>query len=68
LTFVDITRRREAEGRQRQSDARVRALIANLPGAAAFIVGPDLRYVLAEGEALGSLGVKSGDLVGRTIF
>ena len=68
LTFVDITRRRAAEAAQRESDARARALIANLPGGAAFIVDRDLRYLLAEGEALGLAGMKSEDLVGRTIF
>ncbi len=68
LTFVDITRRREAEALQRQSDVRARALISNLPGGAAFVVDPDLRYVLADGEALDLVGVKPGNLVGRTIF
>ncbi len=68
LTFVDITRRREAEAGQRESEQRGRALIANLPGGAAFILDQDLRYVLADGEALRLLGLKSGDLVGRTIF
>ncbi len=68
LTFVDITRRRAAEAAEREADARARALIANLPGGAAFVVDRELRYVLAEGEALGLVGMKSEDLVGRTIF
>ncbi len=68
LTFVDITRRRAAEAAQREADVRARALIANLPGGAAFVVDRELRFVLAEGEALGLVGMKSEDLVGRTIF
>ncbi|WP_225913911.1 PAS domain-containing protein [Leptolyngbya ohadii] len=45
-----------------------RALIANLPDGAAFVVDRDLRYVLAEGEALATAGYKPEDFVGRTIF
>lgn len=46
----------------------LRALVAHLPGAAAFIVDQDLRYVLAEGEALRAAGLAPADLVGKTIF
>lgn len=49
------------------SEQRLRALIANLPGTAAFVVGPDLRYQLAEGEALDLAGLVPADLVGRTV-
>lgn len=45
-----------------------RALIANLPGGAAFVVDRDLRYLLAEGEALATTGFKPEDFVGKTIF
>jgi PAS domain S-box-containing protein len=50
------------------SEALLRAMIENLPGGAAFVVDPDLRYRLAEGEALSVAGFKPEDLVGRTIF
>ncbi|MBN8559275.1 MAG: response regulator [Leptolyngbya sp. UWPOB_LEPTO1] len=50
------------------TEALSRALIANLPGGAAFVVDRDLRYLLAEGEALASAGFKPEDLVGYTIF
>ncbi|TGE06197.1 PAS domain-containing protein [Hymenobacter fodinae] len=49
------------------SEQRLRALITNLPGAAAFVVGPDLRYQLAGGEALDAAGLEPADLIGRTV-
>ena len=59
----------EAEIAERlQAEERSRALIENLPGGAAFVVDRDLRYLLAEGEALSAAGFKPQDLVGQTIF
>jgi len=49
------------------SEQRLRALITNLPGAAAFVVGADLRYQLAGGEALDRAGLVPADLLGRTV-
>lgn len=53
---------------RRLSEERSRALILNLPGGAAFVVDRNLRYLLAEGEALAIAGFKSEDFVGHTIF
>ena len=50
------------------SEALLRTMIENLPGGAAFVVDCDLRYRLAEGEALSAAGFQPEDLVGRTIF
>jgi PAS domain S-box-containing protein len=47
--------------------APARALLAHLPGAAAFVVDRELRYVLAEGEGLAAAGLAPADLVGRTV-
>ncbi|PSB65380.1 histidine kinase, partial [Chroococcidiopsis cubana CCALA 043] len=52
----------------RQAEDRARALISNLPGGAAFVVDRDLRYLLAEGEALSAAGFKPKDFIRRTIF
>ncbi len=52
----------------RENEARLRAVAANLPNAAVFIVDSDLRYVLAEGKALLGAGTISGDLVGKTLW
>ncbi|WP_013334228.1 ATP-binding protein [Gloeothece verrucosa] len=51
-----------------EAEARSRALISNLPGGAAFVVDQNLRYMLAEGEALETAGFKPEDFVGHTIF
>ena len=47
--------------------ALAEAVAAALPGAAAFVVDRDLRYVLAQGEALGAVGLGPEQLVGRTV-
>ncbi|RTQ45912.1 PAS domain S-box protein [Hymenobacter gummosus] len=49
------------------SEARLRTLVASLPGAAVFVVDADLRYQLAEGEALAAAGLRPADLLGRTV-
>jgi PAS domain S-box-containing protein len=53
---------------RKQAQEQSRALIANLPGGAVFVVDRDLRYLLAEGEALAITGFKPEDFMGRTIF
>jgi PAS domain S-box-containing protein len=71
------TMEREAAARTRgsqteealwQSEARFRAVAANLPQGAVFVVDRDLRYLLAEGKALEDAGMTSEDLVGKTIW
>ena len=57
----------DAAARERASEARTRAILAHLPGAAAFVVDRDLRYILAAGEALGAAGVAPDAFVGRTM-
>lgn len=59
--------RARAEQALQASEQRLRALVTNLPGAAVFVVGPDLRYQLAEGEALHAAGLAPADLLGRTV-
>ena len=43
-------------------------IIEHLPVGAVFVVDRDLRYLLAEGEALHSAGFKPEDLIGKTIY
>ncbi len=52
---------------QPENAAQLRALVANLPGAAVFEVDHDLRYRLADGEALREAGLTPADLEGKTI-
>ncbi|BAZ09397.1 multi-sensor hybrid histidine kinase [Calothrix sp. NIES-4071] len=51
-----------------EHEARLRAVAANLPNAAVFIVDNNLRYLLAEGQALLGAGVTSHNLVGKTLW
>lgn len=52
----------------RQNEARLRTVTANLPNAAVFIVDHELRYRLAEGNALQEAGMTAGDFVGKTLW
>ncbi len=65
---IDIHEQRVTLEALRESEERLRVMIENLPGGAAFVVDRDLRYLLAEGEALSAAGFKREDLVGHTIF
>ncbi|MCP2014691.1 PAS domain S-box-containing protein [Deinococcus sp. HSC-46F16] len=65
-TWAAVERAR-AEEALVQSEGRLRALIEHLPGGAVFVVDHDLRYVLAQGEALATIGLTPEDLVGRTV-
>lgn len=49
-------------------EKQTHALISSLPGGAVFVVDRDLRYLLAEGEALAIAGFKPEDFVGHTLF
>lgn len=65
-TWAAIERAR-AEAALAESEGRLRTLMEHLPGAAVFVVDHDLRYVLAQGEALAAVGLTPEDLVGRTV-
>ncbi|MHC5737564.1 hybrid sensor histidine kinase/response regulator [Nostoc sp.] len=60
--------RQQAETALHQSETRLRRVAANLPNGAVFIVDRELRYLLAEGEALNNAGLISEDLVGKTLW
>ncbi|WP_223280185.1 response regulator [Nostoc sp. PA-18-2419] len=60
--------RQLAETALRQSEARLRQVAANLPHGAVFIVDRDLRYLLAEGEALEWVGMTTENFVGKTLW
>lgn len=64
----EITDRQQAEVRQRESAELLQIIIDNLPGGATFIFDRDLRYVLAEGQALSRANFQPADLVGKTVF
>jgi PAS domain S-box-containing protein len=56
-----------AQEAMRSSEQKYRTLVANLPGTAVFLVNRDLRYQMAEGEALATAGLRSSELVGKTL-
>ena len=64
---VDITRQKRDEAAREALVRRSREVAAHLPGAAVFVVDPDLRYLLAEGQALRDAGFEPADFEGRTL-
>ena len=64
---LDFTEQKHAAEALRQSETRYRALVAHLPGGAAFEVDHDLRYRVADGQALREVGLTPADLEGKTI-
>ncbi|MEH2138736.1 response regulator [Nostoc sp.] len=61
---------REAqEKRDRQlAEARLHQVAAKLPHGAVFIVDRNLRYLLAEGEALEQVGMTTENFIGKTLW
>ena len=67
-TIRDITERRLAESALKRSEQLYRMVAANLPNGAAFLIGQDLRYLLAEGQGLAQLGMSPADFEGKTVW
>lgn len=49
------------------AEARLRGLLSSLPGSAVFVVDRELRYIMAEGQALHAVGMAQADLLGKTV-
>jgi PAS domain S-box-containing protein len=64
---ADFIERVRTEAILRESETLHRAMAANLPNGAAFVVDRDLRYRLAEGQALEAAGLTPSDLEGKTL-
>jgi len=65
---TDITRHVEVERQLRQGAEQYRALARSIPAGFVLLFDADLRFVIAEGEALGTFGYQRADLEGRTIY
>jgi PAS domain S-box-containing protein len=62
----DISERVERERRLEATTNRYRTLVENVPDGGVFLFDEDLRYTLAEGEELRSVGLSPDDFLGRT--
>lgn len=63
----DITERKQAEEALRGTEHRLRTIINNTP-LILFALDQDGIFTLSEGKGLDLIGLKPGDLVGRSIF
>jgi PAS domain S-box-containing protein len=63
----DVTVQRSVEEALRESEARHRLLVQNLPDTLLSLYDLDLRLLLVEGPMLAPLGFAAEDLVGRTL-
>lgn len=64
----ELEERKQAEEASKRHETLYRLLAANLPNGAVFLVDPDLRYLLADGQALHAAGISSGSLEGKTVW
>lgn len=63
----DITEHKRAEEAMRISEQRYRTLMKNFPDGAVMLFDRDLRYTIADGNALRALGMYPEHLEGRTL-
>ncbi|HEX9977352.1 MAG TPA: ATP-binding protein, partial [Acidimicrobiia bacterium] len=67
VAFVDATERQQAEHALRRIEQRLRTVMAGAP-ILLFAVDENGVYTLSEGQALVSLGLTQGEVVGRSVF
>jgi PAS domain S-box-containing protein len=63
----DISERKRSELALKESEEKFRTIVTNAP-AIIFIINKDGKFVLSEGKGLSSLGLKPGQVVGRSAF
>ena len=66
-TAEDITERRESEQVLRETEARLRSVVANSP-IILFALDREGLFTLSEGKGLDPFGLNPGELVGRSVF
>jgi PAS domain S-box-containing protein len=63
---IDITERRRAEDALQDSQKRLSTLVANVP-VVLFAIDRDGTFTLSEGKGLADLGLRPGEVVGRSV-
>ena len=63
--LIDITERKEAEEKIKESEEKFRTVVTNLQ-AIVFILDKECIFLLSEGKALSLLGLKPGQVVGSS--
>jgi two-component system cell cycle sensor histidine kinase/response regulator CckA len=63
----DVTDDRKAREVLAASEARYRRLAENFPNGALFLIDRDLRYLSADGRGFARVGLRSDQVVGRTV-
>lgn len=67
LSFIDVTARARVEEALRTSEERVRTILSNAP-VVLFALDRQGAFTLCEGRALSSIGLRSSQIVGTSVF
>uniref|UniRef100_A0A832I3J7 histidine kinase n=1 Tax=Eiseniibacteriota bacterium TaxID=2212470 RepID=A0A832I3J7_UNCEI len=67
LEFQDVTESRRVEEALRDAEERLRVVLANAP-LVLFALDADGVFTLSEGRGLAALGLRPGEVVGRTVW
>ncbi|MBF2089111.1 MAG: PAS domain-containing protein [Synechococcales cyanobacterium K44_A2020_017] len=67
-TCEDITARRTAEQKLRQSEEQYRTLAKNFPNGAVLLFDPHLRYTIADGTGLELMNLSKASIEGKTLW
>ena len=67
VLVTDITARVEAEAERARSAGMYRSLVRSIPGGFVLLFDPELRFMVADGEALSAFGYEPAMLEGQTI-